>query len=153
MPARSVDIAENLRAYIAGLIGTHPTTTGATVERRTLAYRDRTEMGQVLHIVVVPTIQDHTQIARQRRAMDYETDIYVQRAVDHRILPDVDPIMEAAEQVLTWLPRQREIPVTGGLIARRRETVSEPFSLPEHFLEYGIFTGRITTTYYLDVQE
>jgi len=94
-----------------------------------------------LTVSVVPRSDELTSLTRGLTAHEMKIDIAIQQRVSAVDNTTIDPLIALAEEVRTFLNRQR---IGDGIWKR---TQHEPIYLPDHLRQLRTFTSVITVTY------
>lgn len=147
MGSQLTQLAESLLQHVKGQ---GPYDTGGqqcVIERRTLPYFDRQELGNLVRIVVVPESSGQTLLARAssgiRQQFNLTVGVYVQTAAEPSDLTKTDAVAELADDLLAVV----SLHDTGTEGLSLIGAAYDPVSVTEYLTEYHVYTARIMATY------
>ena len=145
MASRFATLAQSLLDHIED--GKPYSLSNVRFTRRWLPFFDRSEIGVHPHIVVVPGVMSSTISNRGRLHRTESTvHVYVQAAVDHTQVENVDRLANLAEEVLAQTNSHEPgdiVSVPYGI----GPVTFEPVMVDEFLTEQRMFTSRITANY------
>ena len=136
--ARIVQLADG----IVGQINAGSFSEAFVAERRFVPFFRREDMGDGLHVIVVPRERTRDRATRSASTHDLSIDLAVQQAVSDINGDRVDELLALVEELADFVDGA-PITATGHRVIG---VASEPIYDPDHLKTLSVFTGLLTLT-------
>ena len=114
-----------------------------TAQRKVLVEFRLGEMGEDVHVTVVPSATAIAETGRSASQYDYQVDVGVQKRLDD-IEAEVPGLCRLVEEILAYL---RAAPLVGLSSAHFLDAANDPVCYQAHLAEMRLFTSVLSVTY------